>query len=98
MLSESTYQTAATDFGTAVGVAKITGYKKKTEHIGELDPTAYKELSDEMDINAIITEAILDGTYKKLCRAVYHIRLNNKRIKKELSIYKKAWKRINDGE
>ena len=98
MLSEDVYQSAATDFGTAVGVAKILGYKRKTEHIGELNPQEYKGLSDEMDINAIITEAILDGTYKKLCRAIYGIRLNNKRIKKELSIYKKAWKRINDGQ
>lgn len=95
MLSEEVYQKAAVDFGTPVGVAKITGYRKKTEHIGELNPTAYKSLSDEMDINWIITESVLDGQYKGLQREIYNIRLNDTRIKKELSIYKKAHKRIN---
>jgi hypothetical protein len=95
VLSEKLYQKASFEFGTAVGVAHITGYKKKTEHITEYTPESYKQLSDELDINYIITDSIEMGIYQELQREIYDIRLNNKRIKKELSIYKKAWNNIN---
>lgn len=95
MLSEKTYQNASTEFGTAVGVANIIGYRSKTEHITEYTPDVYKQLSDNLDINYIICEAVERKMYIELQREIYDIRLNNKRIKKELSIYKKAWNNIN---
>lgn len=95
MLSEKIYQNVSTEFGTPVGVANIIGYRKKTDHINDYTKESYKVLSDDLDINYIITEAIDRNMYEKLCRSIYHIRLNNKRIKKELSIYRKAWKDIN---
>lgn len=98
MLSEKTYQNASTEFGTAVGVANIIGYRKKTEHVTEYTPDGYKELSDNLDINYIICEAVERKLYIELQREIYNIRLTNKRIKKELSIYKKAWNNINGNQ
>ena len=95
VLSERVYMKTSEEFGTPVGVARITGYKKKTDHIDEVTPEAYKELSSEMDINWIISETILDGNYKELQREVYRLRRTNKRLKSELSIYKRAFQNIN---
>lgn len=95
MLSEKIYQNASTEFGTAVGVANIIGYRTKTDHITEYTPDVYKTLSDNLDVNYIICEAVDNKLYIELQREIYNIRLNNKRIKKELSIYKKAWNNIN---
>jgi DNA integrity scanning protein DisA with diadenylate cyclase activity len=95
MLSERVYQRTSEEFGTPVGVARITGYKKKSEHIDEVTPEVYKRLSHEMDINWIISETILDGNYKELQREVYNLKRTNKRLKSELSIYKRAFQNIN---
>jgi len=95
MLPEIVYKKATDEFGTPVGVARITGYKKKTDHIDEITSEAYKQLSTELDINWIITETVLDGNYKELQREVYNLKKTNKRLKSELSIYKKAFKKIN---
>jgi hypothetical protein len=95
MLPEIVYKKATDEFGTPVGVARITGYKKKTDHIDEITSEAYKQLSTELDINWIITETILDGNYKELQREVYRLKKTNKRLKSELSIYKRAFQNIN---
>jgi len=95
MLSENIYIEASEDFGTPVGVARITGYKKKSEHIDEVTPEAYKQLSSDLDINWIITETILDGNYEELQREIYRLKRTNKRLKSELSIYKRAFQNIN---
>jgi hypothetical protein len=95
MLSEKVYTNTAEEFSISVGVARITGYKKKTEHIDEVTPEVYKNLSNQLDINWIITETILDGNYKELQREIYRLKQTNKRLKSELSIYKRAFKNIN---
>ena len=95
MLSERVYQKTSEEFGTPVGVARITGYKSKKEHVDEITTEAYKQLSNELDINWIITETILDGNYKELQREVYNLKKTNKRLKSELSIYKRAFQNIN---
>ena len=95
MLTERVYMKTSEEFGTPVGVARITGYKKKSEHIDEITPEAYKQLSTELDINWIISESVLDGNYKELQREVYRLRKTNKRLKSELSIYKRAFQNIN---
>ena len=84
VLSEKTYMNTAEEFAISVGVARITGYKKKTEHIDEVTPESYKKLSVEMDINWIISETILDGNYKELQREIYRLRKTNKRLKSEI--------------
>lgn len=95
MLPEKIYQKASTEFGTPVGVAKILGYKKKNDHIEEYTPGEFKTLSENMDINWIITETILDGNYKELQKEIYNLKRTNKRLKSELSIYKRAYDKIN---
>jgi cell shape-determining protein MreC len=95
MLPEKIYQKAATEFGTSVGVAKILGYKSKNKHIEEYTPGEFKSLSDQMDINWIISESILDGQYTELQREIYNLKKTNKRLKSELSIYKRAYDIIN---
>lgn len=95
MLSERAYRKTSAEFGTPVGVARITGYKSKKEHVDEITSEAYKQLSIELDINWIITETVLDGNYKELQREVYNLKKTNKRLKSELSIYKRAFKNIN---
>lgn len=95
MLPEKIYQKASEVFGVSVGVAKILGYKKKRDHIEEITPESYKQLSKELDINWIISDTIYDGTYKKLQREIYRLKKTNKRLKNELSIYKRAYKEIN---
>ena len=95
MLPEIIYRKASEEFGTPVGVAKILGYKKKTDHIEEITSESYKQLSKDLDINWIITETILDGNYKELQKEIYRLKQTNKRLKSELSIYNRAYKNIN---
>ena len=95
MLPEKIYQRASDEFGVAVGVAKILGYKKKSEHIEEITSESYKQLSNDLDVNWIVAECILDGNYKELEREIYRLKSTNKRLKSELSIYKRAYKNIN---
>ena len=95
MLPEIIYRKASEQFGTTVGVAKILGYKKKSEHIEEITSESYKQLSNELDINWIIVECILDGNYKELEKEIYRLKSTNKRLKSELSIYNRAYKTIN---
>jgi hypothetical protein len=95
MLPEKIYQKASLEFGVPVGVAKIMGYKKKKDHIEEITSESYKQLSNDLDVNWIIADCVIDGTYKKLQREVYRLKSTNKRLKSELSIYKRAYKNIN---
>jgi predicted nucleic acid-binding Zn-ribbon protein len=95
MLPEIIYRKASEEFGVPVGVAKILGFKKKKEHIEEITTENYKKLSNELDINWIIADTVIDGTYKKLQREIYTLKRTNKRLKSELSIYNRAYKNIN---
>jgi len=95
MLTEIIYQKASDQFGVPVGVAKIMGFKKKKDHIEEITPESYKKLSNELDVNWIISECVYDGTYKKLQREIFNLKKTNPRLKNELNIYKKAFKIIN---
>ena len=95
MLPEIIYRKASEEFGVPVGVAKIMGFKKKKDHIEEITSESYKQLSNDLDVNWIIAECILDGNYKELEREIYRLKSTNKRLKSELSIYKRAYKNIN---
>jgi len=97
MLREETYIRASDEFGTSVGVANILSYGKRQSKIEELSKQSYKTFSDELDINGIVCESIECELYQELQREIYRIKLTNKRIKKELSIYKRAWKNITNG-
>ena len=95
MLPEIIYRKASEEFGVPVGVAKIMGFKKKKDHIEEITSESYKQLSNDLDINWIIADCIIDGTYKQLQQEIYRLKSTNKRLKSELSIYKRAYDNIN---
>ena len=92
MLRQEIYEKVSEDFGVSVGVANVLGYKKLSDEKDEYEPKVFKNASDELSINEIISIAIEDGKYQHLQREIY--RLNQKKHPriKELTIYKKAWK------
>ena len=95
MLRQEIYEKVSDDFGVSVGVANVLGYKKLSDEKDEYEPKVFKNASDELSINEIISIAIEDGKYQHLQREIY--RLNQKKHPriKELTIYKKAWKDTN---
>jgi len=95
MLRQEIYQKVSEEFGVSVGVANVLGYKKLSEEKDDYEPMVFKNASDELSINGIISIAIEDGKYQHLQREIY--RLNQKKHPriKELTIYKKAWKDTN---
>ena len=97
MIRESVYEEAADAFGTSVGVAHIIGYKNKKQQIKEEGVESFKSIEPELEINYTICDAIELGLYQELQRAIYRLK-NNKRIKKETTIYNKAWIEITNDE
>ena len=95
MLRQEIYEKVSEDFGVSVGVANVLGYKKLSDEKDEYEPKVFKNASDELSINEIISIAIENGKYQHLQREIY--RLNQKKHPriKELTIYKKAWKDTN---
>lgn len=95
MLRQEIYERVSDDFGVSVGVANVLGYKKLSDEKDAYEPKVFKNASDELSINEIISIAIEDGKYQHLQREIF--RLNQKKHPriKELTIYKKAWKDTN---
>ena len=93
MIKESVYEEAADAFGTSVGVAHIIAYKNKKQQIKEEGIESFKSIEPDLEINYIICDAIELGMYQELQRAIYRLR-NNKRIKKETTLYDKAFNEI----
>jgi hypothetical protein len=95
MIKESVYEEAADVFGTSVGVAHVIGYKNKKQQIKEEGIESFKSMEPELEVNYIICDAIEFGLYQELQRALYRLR-NNKKIKKETTIYNRAFNEITD--
>jgi hypothetical protein len=93
MIKESVYEEAADAFGTSVGVAHVIGYKNKKQQIKEEGIESFKSIEPDLEINYIICDAIELGIYQELQRVIYRLR-NNKRIKKETTLYDKAFNEI----
>ena len=93
MIKESVYEEAADAFGTSVGVAHVIGYKNKKQQIKEEGIESFKSIEPDLEINYIICDTIELGIYQELQRAIYKLR-NNKRIKKETTLYDKAFNEI----
>ena len=68
MIKESTYTQAAEEFGTSVGVAHIIGFKNKREQIKEGGIESFKTIEPDLELNAIICDAIEIGLYQQLQR------------------------------
>ena len=98
MLKESTYVDAASAFGTPVGVAHITGYKNKREQIREGGIESFKTIEPELELNAMICDAIEIGLYKELQREIYKIKQRGDKRLKETTIYNRAFIEITKNE
>lgn len=96
MIKESVYEEAANAFGTSVGVAHVIGYKNKKQQIKEEGIESFKSIEPDLEINYIICDAIELGIYQELQRAIFKLK-NNKRIKKETTLYNKAFNEITNG-
>ena len=97
MIKEHVYAAAAAEFGTSVGVAHVIGYKNKKEQIREEGMESFKTIEPDLEINYTICDAIEIGMYQELQRAIYKLR-SNKRIKKEKTIYNRAFIEITNDE
>jgi hypothetical protein len=95
MLRHEIYEKVSDDFGVSVGVANVLGYKKLSDEKDEYEPKVFKNASDELSINEIISIAIEDGKYQHLQREIYRLNQKKQPRIKELTIYKKAWKDTN---
>lgn len=91
MLREELYMEVADEFGTIVGVANVIGYQELHESKDKDENETFKQVSDELDVNAYVLESIYDDKYKELQKELYL--LNQKRDKrlKEVTIYKRAF-------
>jgi hypothetical protein len=96
MIKEHVYEEAANAFGTSVGVAHVIGFKNKKQQIKEEGIESFKSIEPDLEINYIICDTIELGIYQELQRAIYRLR-NNKRIKKETTLYNKAFNEITNG-
>lgn len=97
MLREEIYVKTANEFGVSVGVATIMGYKSLKDSVREIEPTTYKKMNSELNINKMITDCIDDGLYQPLQRELYRLRRKSGRKISELTIYKQAIKNIRNG-
>jgi hypothetical protein len=91
MIKEETYNQVATEFATAIGVAHIIGFKTKKEQIKEEGVESFKVIEPDLEINAIVCDAIEFDLYKELQREIYGIRQTKKKLK-EITIYRRAFK------
>jgi hypothetical protein len=90
LLKETTYSQAAEEFGTSVGVAHAIGYKNKREQIQEEGVESFKRIEPDLELNAIICDAIEINMYQELQREIYRIRLKGDKRLKETTIYNRA--------
>ena len=97
MIKEETYNQVATEFATAIGVAHIIGFKTKKDQIKEEGVESFKKIEPDLEINAIVCDAIEFDLYKELQREVYEIRQTKKKLK-EITIYRRAFKQATEQE
>ena len=98
MIKESVYMDVAEEFGTSVGVAHVIGYKNKKEQIKTEGIESFKVIEGDLELNAIICDAIEIDKYQELQRAIYNIRLKGDKRLKETTIYNRAFIEITKNE
>jgi hypothetical protein len=98
MIKESVYVDVAEEFGTSVGVAHVIGYKNKKEQIKAEGIESFKVIEGDLELNAIICDAIEIDKYQELQRAIYNIRLKGDKRLKETTIYNRAFNEITKNE
>jgi hypothetical protein len=95
MIKEETYNQVAEEFQTSIGVAHIIGFKTKKDQIKEEGVESFKIIEPDLEINAIVCDAIEFDLYKELQREVYRIRQTKKKLK-EITIYRRAFKQATE--
>ena len=95
MIKEETYNQVATEFATSIGVAHIIGFKTKKDQIKEEGVESFKRIEPDLEINAIVCDAIEFDLYKELQREIYEIRQTKKKLK-EITIYRRAFKQATE--
>ena len=98
MIKESVYMDVAEEFGTSVGVAHVIGYKNKKEQIKAEGIESFKVIEGDLELNAIICDAIEIDKYQELQREIYNIRLKGDKRLKETTIYNRAFIEITNNE
>ena len=98
MIKESVYMDVAEEFGTSVGVAHVIGYKNKKEQIKAEGIESFKVIEGDLELNAIICDAIEIDKYQELQREIYNIRLKGDKRLKETTIYNRAFIEITKNE
>jgi hypothetical protein len=98
MIKESIFVEAADNFGTSVGVAHIIGYKNKKQQIVEEGVESFKKIEPDLEINAIVCDAIEIGIYQELQREIYKIKQKRDKRLKEITIYIRAFNEITNDE
>ena len=98
MIKESVYVDVAEEFGTSVGVAHVIGYKNKKEQIKAEGIESFKVIEGDLELNAIICDAIEIDKYQELQREIYNIRLKGDKRLKETTIYNRAFIEITKNE
>ena len=91
MLKHEVYQKAAEVFGTVVGVAGMVKVMDDITTEDFVGPEEYKKVSEYIDINDIICNAIDTGKYKQLQQNLYQLNRNRHHNIKDITIYKRAW-------
>jgi hypothetical protein len=96
MLKEEIFEEAAFEFGTSVGVAKISKIQPLDDYRDEIkDDVVFDKYKNELEINYIITDIIYLGLYKELQQTLWDIKVKRKtKIKDDLKLYRKAFKEI----
>jgi hypothetical protein len=98
MIKEETYNQVAVTFQTSIGVAHIIGYKNKKEQIKEEGIESFKKIELDLEINAIVCDAIEINKYQELQREVYKIKQTGDKRLKETTIYNRAFNEITKNE
>ncbi len=98
MLREEVYDRLIEEFGVTIAVAQILGYKHIEDEKEDYEPTEYRSMKSQLDVNWIISESIETNKYQVLQRELFRLKGKSSPKIKETTIYNKVWKDINGKE
>jgi hypothetical protein len=98
MIRAEVYEKVSNRFGVSIGVANILNISPIKDIKSNIPKKEYTQITDDLKINRIISEAVDTLRYKDLQRALYGIKrdIGNRKIK-ELTIYNRAWDIVTNG-
>ncbi len=98
MIRAEVYEKVSNRFGVSIGVANILNISPIKDIKSDIPKKEYTQITDDLKINRIISEAVDTLRYKDLQRALYKVKtvMGNRKIK-ELTIYNRAWDIVTNG-